>query len=1108
VSAFFFLLAYTCSGFAGLVYEVTWTRQLTLYMGHTTAAASTVVAAFMGGLAGGAALGGRIASRLAPRQCLYLYVVLETLVVVVALALPLELRLITPLLAWAYQDGAPGALFPAVRLLSCLLLMVLPAFALGATFPIAARWFVHDPARAGRRAGVLYAMNTAGAAIGALATGFVLIPTIGISGATRAGVAASIVAAAVVLLIARRPEKRRPAAEGRARERHKPERERKPRKSDDRAVVGEAVASARGLWLAAATLGVSGFASLTYEIAWTRVLALLIGPTTYAFAATLGVFISGLAIGSGVGSWAAARTKRPAVWMAIVLLAAAVSAAWSGAIGGNSIPRYVARVVAASPDGFAHALGYYALLIAAATLPAAIALGAAFPLAFAIVGAGPSTSLRAGGAGKAGEVSAAGGDGRDDVAARLGMVYAVNTIGAVAGSLLAGFYFIPAIGIEQTLRVVSVVLIGGALLLVVAGQLTRRDHLTTLIAGAVAVVLLVLSPAWDRALLASGAYRYAPYVPAGVDLETALKAGSLLYYRDGAAATVSVKELTGTLSLAIDGKVDASNGSDILTQKLIAHLPLLLHGKPREVAVIGLGSGITLESALTHPVSGVDVLEISPEVVEASKYFAKDNRDALSDPRTRLIVGDGRSHLLLTKRRYDVIISEPSNPWIAGVASLFTREFFSAARARLAPHGIICQWAHTYNMSDADLRSIVSTFTSVFPNGTAWLIGQADVLLIASAEPLDAQLANVGSGWSRAAVADDLKTVAVREPFSLLSLFAGGPAELAHYGAGAAPQTDDRTALEFSAPYQMHSQAGADNAAALVALLEPDAAPPVARQAVRGATAAEWRNRAAMMLHADMHPIAFEDYLRALGLDASDAEAYDGFVQTATASHRAAEGLERLRALGPAPKPGPASPTEGHAAASTRGPAAALKKVAESKLLMADGQMDAAMSAAKDATEGAPALVTAHEQVAEVAARMQDANKLDAAVDALRRVAPDRVSTYYYSAVARFLRSDFAGTLELAARAVAADASYAPVYDLMGAAHTKLGQPTEARDSFLKSLKANARDSSAYANLGVLELAAGNREAAANYFAEALWLDPQTPAARDGLKKIANGIKE
>src|SRR5262249_8218306 len=162
----------------------------------------------------------------------------------------------------------------------------------------------------------------------------------------------------------------------------------------------------------------------------------------------------------------------------------------------------------------------------------------------------------------------------------------------------------------------------------------------------------------------------------GADLSAVLRAGSLQYYKEGAAATVSVRDLTGTRSLAIDGKVDASNAGDMLTQRLLGLMPVLIHGHAEDVAIIGLGSGVTAVSALTAgTVRRTDVVEISPEVVEASHYFDRENGRALAQPGVRLIVGDGRSHLLLTRRSYDVIVSEPSNPWMAGVASLFTREF-------------------------------------------------------------------------------------------------------------------------------------------------------------------------------------------------------------------------------------------------------------------------------------------------------------------------------------------------------------------------------------------------------------------------------------------------
>ena len=320
-------------------------------------------------------------------------------------------------------------------------------------------------------------------------------------------------------------------------------------------------------------------------------------------------------------------------------------------------------------------------------------------------------------------------------------------------------------------------------------------------------------------MLASGVYMYAPYVPKDLDLETQLKAGELLYYEEGAAATVSVKKLTGTTTLAVDGKTDASNRGDMLTQKLIAHLPLLLHRDPKRVFIIGLGSGMTAGAALTHPVARADVIEISPEVVKASDFFKAENLNALADPRTHLIVGDGRSHLALSNQEYDVIVSEPSNPWIAGVSSLFTKEFFDSAKQRLAPGGVICQWANAYNISEADLKSIVATFTSVFPNGTVWLVGGDDVLLLASLEPIDTALARLPVNMKKPEVAKDLRSIGIVDPFSILSLYIGGPGELGGYAAGAPIFTDDRMTLEFSAPRQLHNRNAGANGATLRKLL-------------------------------------------------------------------------------------------------------------------------------------------------------------------------------------------------------------------------------------------------------------------------------------------------
>lgn len=1033
MTSWLFLIAYTCSGLAGLIYEVTWTRLLTLYLGHTTAAASAVVAAFLGGLAIGAAAGGRMASAWTPRRCLQAYVALELAVAACALALPVELSILMPLLAGAYNNGAGGALFSLIRITSCIVMVMVPALALGATFPMAIQWFARGSATPARESSRLYFVNTAGAAVGSLLAGFILIPSLGMRGTVYVAMGGTALAAVCVFAVLGRKtgaSDEPPAAVTRT----AAERRRSP------------VAP----WLAIAILGLSGFAALVHEIAWTRILSLVLGPTTYAFAATLAAVIAGVAIGSGAGSWLLSRRSANAgAMLAFTLSLAAVTASWTYAAAGSRIPMMVARYVAELAD-FDQVLIRGVLLTMALIVPTSACLGAAFPFALALAD-----------------------DRLHPAPGRFGVVYAINTLGSVTGSLMAGFLFIPVFGIQATLWIVSGCLIAGAGLLIVSGALAGTSRIAGIVAAAASVVLVVTSPPWDKELLASGVYMYAPYVPKDLDLETQLKAGELLYYEEGASATVSVKKLTGTTTLAVDGKTDASNRGDMLTQKMIAHLPLLLHPNPQDVFIIGLGSGMTAGAALTHPIRRADVIEISPEVVKASAFFTTENNNALADSRTNLIIGDGRSHLALAEAKYDVIVSEPSNPWIAGVSSLFTKEFFESARARLAPKGIMCQWANAYNISEPDLKSIVATFISVFPNGTVWMVGRDDVLLLATLEPdSEPDLARVASGMQRAEVKTDLAGIGVIDPFSITSLFVADRRSLGAYAGGAPIFTDDHLTLEFTAPRELHNPRAGENGAGLRRLSAVDPA---------RATAAEWRHRGAMLARADHHRLAIEDFGRALDLDPDDAQALDGLVRSAKITGQAAEALTRLQSTG----------------------ASAERLVAISKLQAANSARDEAIQTARQAAALSPAVGL--EQLASLFADSGDTVQLDATVGELRRAAPGRASTEFYAAVAAFLHGDATAAVTLAKRAIEIDPNYAPTYDLIGAAYTKVNQLDAAREAFHKSLSFDAHDSTAYENLGIVELTAGNRRLAVRYFSEALWLVQESPVAREGLRRASTG---
>ena len=1057
-----FILLYAASGAAALVYEVSWTRLLTLQLGHTVAAASTVLAAFMGGLALGAWLAGwRRASALRA------YAVLEIGVAAAALLLPLALAASVPALRWAYADGTAPSSFAIVRVLISLVLVGIPAAAMGATFPIAAEWFAGSQRARDRDpygAGVLYAANTAGAAAGAIAAGFFLIPAFGLRATTWVGVVLNLVAAAGAWWLSTKHLTAESA-----------------KIAETTPVTKGKNASSPAPVLACAAVAISGFAALMYEVAWTRLLALVIGPTTYAFATMAAAFISGLALGSALGTRLARRTPRPAVWLAMMLVAAALAACVGAYVAATRMPLVVAAQVADPAVAFTRVVITQALGTAMLLLPMTLALGATFPLALAVAAGGAST---------------VGGD--------VARVYTANTLGAIAGALAAGFVFVPAVGLRATFQTAAILAaLCGALCLGTAlrsrrwhgsgtkdGRGTRDQGPSTIvrllapaIVGVAAVSTIVLMPSWDRNLLASGAYKYAPYLGSD-NLETVLRAGVLEYYKEGAASTVSVRRLTGTTSLAIDGKIDASNAGDMLTQRLLGLLPVLLHGNAQDIAVIGLGSGVTVGSALAPgTVRRADVVEISPEVVEASHFFDRESGGALSLPGVRLIVGDGRSHLLLTPQRYDVIVSEPSNPWMSGVAALFTREFFEGARARLNPGGLLCQWAHTYDISPQDLQSIVATFASVFPQGTMWLVGEGDLLLIGTATgSITSRLDQIARGVRKGTAAQTLATVGIAESsaaFDLLSLYTGGPREIELYGAGALVQTDDHTALEYSAPRGIYGRTATDNAAAIRAL-GGDLPAPV-RAAFSTATDVDWASRGRMQLKAEAYGVAYEAFRRALALNSRNADALAGLSDAAAGAHKQADGLDVLNAI------------------AGREPGNARVRVELSRVLAAAGDFDRAIATATDAVRLIPDDPQAGEQLASVVADAGDADRLERLAESLAVRFPDRPEPQYYLASALFLRGRAEDAMAAVRHVTDTHPDHARAQNLLGAACATLNRRDCAQAAFEASLRASPRDPSTYVNLAQFSLQSSNPEAAARYFAEALSIDPALVAARDGL---------
>ena len=409
---------------------------------------------------------------------------------------------------------------------------------------------------------------------------------------------------------------------------------------------------------------------------------------------------------------------------------------------------------------------------------------------------------------------------RGGVGEAVGEVYAWNTMGAILGSFICGFFLISWLGVRNSLSLACAL----SLLLGIIFILAEKLRILLRISAAMAAILLGLifflfQPGWDPEIISSGPYLYyKDYFSQGAKareriIENLKSANKTLFHKEGVEATVSVFELTDhTLALRINGKTDASTGVDMTTQVFTGHLPLLLHPDPKKVAVIGLASGVTLGSVLTHPIDEAVCLEISPEVAEASQYFSSVNRRPLEDRRTRLVIDDGRYFLEHTRESFDVIISEPSNPWIGGMGLLFTQEFFSQAKARLNPGGMMLIWVGVYDLDLESVRMIARTFLNLFPETSVWeSIPGGDYLLIGFNGKMDLDYSRLKSRMQDAKVRDDLTRVNLESPEKLAARFLMGPEELKNFAQGGPLHRDDRRQLELGVPELRYMQTFKEN---------------------------------------------------------------------------------------------------------------------------------------------------------------------------------------------------------------------------------------------------------------------------------------------------------
>jgi len=785
------LLLFVGSGCSALVYEVVWFQLLQLVIGSSAVSLGVLLGTFMGGMCVGSVALPRIIS--ARRHPLRVYAVLEFGIGAIGIALLFGMPYIGRLYTENVGHGLVGIL---LRGAVCAICLLPPTVLMGATLPAIARWIETTP-QGVSWLGYFYGANIAGAVFGCLLAGFYLLRVYDVATATCVAATINGAVALIGLALATFAKYHVPIGDS-------------PR-----------AAHAPDAWTAYVTIALSGLCALGAEVVWTRQLSLMLGATVYTFSIILAVFLVGLGIGSSVGAFLSRGTVRPSIalgWCQVLLTAAI---AWCACMLAKSLPFWPIDPTLATSAWFSFQLDLMRTIWT--ILPAACLWGASFPLALAAVSS------------------------RDQDPGRLvGGVYAANTVGAIVGAIGFSMLMIGWLGTQTSQQVLIGLSAAAALLMF--GPLVYRawqarsnsrlvDHtpkdtdsapseteipsrendsprtLRTVLACPVtlwgAILLVAL------ASLAAGLVLAVPETPRGLiaygrHLPTWGDQPDYLYVAEGMHASISVSEWsTGVRNFHVAGKVVASSESqDMRLQRMLGHLPALIHARPRSVLVVGCGAGVTAGSFVLYPdVERIVICEIEPLIPPAAdKYFGRENYHVLDDPRVELVCDDARHYIVTTDEKFDIITSDPIHPWVKGAAALYSEEYFEICKRHLKPGGVVTQWVPLYETNLDAVKSEMATFFHVFTNGTIWandisgegydmvLIGQNGEMRI-DVDELQQRLDND----DHAKVHESLQQVKLGWAISLMGTYAGRGSDLAPWLKGAEINRDGNLRLQYLA---------------------------------------------------------------------------------------------------------------------------------------------------------------------------------------------------------------------------------------------------------------------------------------------------------------------
>ena len=747
-------LCFASSGFAALLYQTAWTRQFSLVFGTSELAVATVLAAYMAGLA----LGAWLVERFLPRisRPIFAYALLEFTIAAGAIAVPFLLLAADKLMILVIGGNAEppdslGAWQTTFYVFTAFIVLAVPTACMGATLPLLTRHVVAAPAHIGRRVGLLYAINTLGAAGGALSAAYLLLPALGLTGTVLVGVVVNVIVFALAAAISRisAPRKRRPpswedAAAAAALQ----------TKAAARAPFGTRIALGRE-WILPMML-VSGAASFIYEVLWTRMLSHILGGSIFAFGTMVASFLLGIAAGSAVASRIARSLGISLAAFVVCQIATALA----------SIGIYLGiDVLVPEHAGLAGNAGFAMAVL----LPATFFIGATFPVAVRILVDEP-----------------------DRAAVASARVYAWNTVGAIAGALLAGFVIIPALKFEGTIYLAALINLGLALLtcLLVARVPLRYS------AAALAVVVTV-------------AILFRPQPPVKLLRTSPLNVateGALRYYSVGRSASVIALEQNGMLVLRTNGLPEAMMEMSGSVPKFsgefwLSSLAVLARPETKSMLVVGYGGGIVIDG-IPPSVGSVDVIELEPKVIDANRALRSvRKRDPLADPRVHIVLNDARGALALTSKRYDAVVSQPSHPWTAGASHLYTREFMQQVAAHLNAHGVFIQWMNISFLDEALLRSLSATLLDVFKELRIYRPDPNTLLFMASNDALNTEQDITRIRATIAAAPAHYARYGIEVPEDLLVALSADQEGAVALARGADLITDDRNRLATDTVY-------------------------------------------------------------------------------------------------------------------------------------------------------------------------------------------------------------------------------------------------------------------------------------------------------------------